>query len=191
MPIRREEPMSTMPRERLERRPMPFEDFLALPEKVRAEWVDGVAIVSPPARRAHNRVGRRLAELVEAACPDLEVDTEGGVRTGEHKYRIPDVSAIPVMDDALFTEITPVMVAEVVSPTTRSEDTLRKSGEYFATGIGQYWIVDPANRSLTVLRAGTDGWDIVLELDADRPAGEVTIGEYGTVAIDLATLLVS
>jgi len=187
--IRRDEPMSAMPSERLERRPMSYDEFLALPEHVRAEWVDGVAIMSPPARRPHNRVARRLANLVETACPDLEVDTESGVRTGERKYRIPDVSVIPVMDDAVFTEVIPVMVVEVLSPSSRSEDTLRKSGEYLAAGIGQYWIVDPTYHSLTVLGAGAEGWEIVLELDETHPTGEVTVGEHGVVPIDLATLL--
>ena len=34
--------------ERFERRVMPREEFDRLPEKVRAEYVDGVALVAPP-----------------------------------------------------------------------------------------------------------------------------------------------
>lgn len=168
---------------------MAFEDYLDLPEHVRAEWVDGIAIMTPPARRSHNRIARRLANLIEAACVDLEVDTESGIRTGERRYRIPDVSAIPGMDDALFSEMTPVLVAEVLSPTTRSEDTLRKAQEYAAAGIGQYWIVDPQNRSLTVLVNNGDGWNVSLELDADHPRGEVAVAGHGIVVLDLPALL--
>ncbi len=33
------------------------------------------------------------------------------------------------------------------------------------------------------------GWDLLLELDDQRPTGEVVVGDYGTVPLDLAALI--
>jgi len=174
----------------LERWPMSLEEFLELPDYVRVEWVDGVAIVSAVAKRPHNRISRRLANVIEASLPDLEIDTASGVRISERRYRIPDVSALEAADAVeRFTEQTPILVVEVVSPSTRREDLLRKNDEYRLAGIGQYWIVDPDDPSLTVQQNATDSWRTVLELTEDNPVGVVVVGEHGDVALDLRTLL--
>ena len=75
--IRQEAPMGTM-----ERRQMSLEDFQALPEDVRAEYVDGVALMAPPGTPAHNRAARWIANAIEEGCPALFVATESGVATG-------------------------------------------------------------------------------------------------------------
>lgn len=188
--IRQEAPMPYSMPTQLERWPMSFEEFLELPEHVHAEWIDGVAVVTPAAKRPHQRIGRRLANLIEAACPELEVDMETGVQVGPQRFRVPDVSALATWDgEQLFTQETPVLVAEVLSPSTRREDLLRKTDEYRRAGIDQYWIVDPDEPSLTVLRNDGDAWSIVLDLDEASPTGEITVGEYGVVAVDLTALL--
>jgi len=54
--------------------------------------------------------------------------------------RVPDVLVFRErVDDTLVTE-TPLLVVEVLSPSTRSEDTIRKAPEY--AGAGQFWVVD-------------------------------------------------
>ena len=66
----------------MERRQMSLEDFQALPEDVRAEYVDGVALMAPPGTPAHNRAARWIANAIEEGCPALFVATESGVATG-------------------------------------------------------------------------------------------------------------
>lgn len=59
--------MSTLRRQR-----MSYDEWLALPENPKAEWVDGEAVwsVTPP-RPQHGRSQFRLAALFDRALPDL------------------------------------------------------------------------------------------------------------------------
>lgn len=183
-------PSFEWPSTRLQRVPMSFDDWMALPEEVRAEWVDGVALVSPAPALRHQRITGDLRELLKYALPDLIVVHEGATRTADRRYRIPDVVAFRAepATTAWLTEA-PVVVVEVLSPSTRSEDQLVKSAEYLAAGVSQYWVLDPDRRDLVVLRAAEGEWTTGLVLDDERPTGTVEVGEHGTVEVDLVALL--
>ena len=53
----------------LERRRMSWENYLALPEHPRTEWVDGEVVVTPGASWPHQRASRRLANHLEVHLP--------------------------------------------------------------------------------------------------------------------------
>ena len=175
---------------RPERVPMSLDEYLALREQSKAEYVDGVAIVSPPATHGHNKVQRRLANLLEGALPaELDVVTDAGW-SFEDRRRVPDVAVFASRNpEAVFVEDVPLLVAEVLSPSTASEDTVRKSVEYLEAGVGQYWTVDRGNRVLVAFANSGNGWDPLLRLDDARPSGVVAVGQHGEVAIDLEALL--
>ena len=46
----------------------------------------------------------------------------------------------------------PDLVVEILSPGTRRRDKSRKRAVYDREGVGEYWLVDPEARSVTVLR---------------------------------------
>lgn len=175
--------------DQLQRVRMSYEDYLRLPEGVRAEYVDGEAIMTPPATGGHNNAQRRLANLIEGSLdPALLVVTESGVRRGQ-RVRIPDVSVFARKEDVAFYDQVPILVVEVLSPSTRSEDTVRKVTEYLEAGISQYWLLDRDHATLTVLVNAGDAWQPALELDAEHPRGEVAVGDHGVVAVDLEALV--
>jgi Uma2 family endonuclease len=175
--------------ESLQRIPMSWEDYLLTPEHPRHEWVDGVVVVAPNAGLDHQHYSRLLANLLTAALPGLFVVEAPNVKLPRNRVRIPDVVALPVRERGTFVEGVPVLVVEILSPSTRTEDTMRKSGEYAEAGISQYWLLDPEVGRLDVL-ANVDGsWHQHALLDAAEPAGEVTVPGHGTVGIDLRTLL--
>lgn len=175
--------------DRMLRLRMSYDDYLRLPESGRAEYVDGEVVVSPQPTRGHNLTQRRVANLLEAALDvSLEVVTEAGWKRG-NRIRIPDVAVFRVAEDVSITEQVPILVVEVLSPSTRSEGTVRKSHEYAQAGIDQYWIVDRQHRTLEVYLNTGDGWDVLLELDSGHPHGEVIVGEHGVVCVDLVALL--
>lgn len=178
-----------MPIEALERRRMSLEDYLALPEDVRAEYVDGVAIVSPPGSMPHNEIGLRFTMLLRAALSGVHMGFEMGLHLPDGSRRIPDVAVVDRLEDTLFTRQIPHLVVEVLSPTTRSEDTIRKSVAYQRAGIGQYWIVDRESGSLVAYGNSGRAWDVLLELDHSHPRGEVAVGEFGAVVLDLDEVL--
>jgi Uma2 family endonuclease len=168
---------------------MSFGEFEALPEGVRAEYLDGWAIVSAAPNRRHQIVATRLAVIFSTSLTGVFVAAEAGVRTVRDGHRIPDIIVTNEDEDTVWGTEPPILVVEVISPATRSEDTLRKPGEYAASGIGQYWLVDRFHRTLTVIAYDDQVPTFLLELDDTHPTGDVTVGEHGTVHLDLRELL--
>lgn len=81
--------------------------------------------------------------------------------------RIPDVTVLPLaqweaMNDSLaetlrereavinITEPPPILVVEVVSPCTKTDDYRSKRAEYGLLEIPEYWIVDPIEEKITL-----------------------------------------
>lgn len=187
--IRLEAVMEHTTLERMERREMSREEFDALPLTVRAEYVDGVAIMTPPSTGDHNAVGFEIAMALRAAFPDAFVRYERGLELPSGTLRIADVAVQTTRDDMTWSTHVPAVVVEILSPTTQREDLFRKTDDYRRAGIEQYWIVDRLQRQLTVLGNQGDGWETLLELDERSPRGAVTVADLGIVELDLAALL--
>jgi Uma2 family endonuclease len=151
-------------------RPMRLEDFDRAEGKEGHlyELSRGVIIVSDVPRPSHARVVskvRRLAERYQDEHPRKIYDIYG---SGECKIllwnsqseRHPDLSIYttpPPCDDASVWSIwVPAVVMEVISPDSLFRDLQEKVEDYLAFGVQEYWIVDPAKETLTVLirRAG-------------------------------------
>lgn len=176
--------------EALQRIPMSYADYQALPEHPRAEWVDGVVVMSPwGPRPEHQRVSRRLANVLEDAL-GLDVLESISIALPRNRERLPDVVAFaePPHTELPVVE-TPVLVIEVLSPSTRSEDLLRKAPEYAEAGIGQYWVVDTDDRTIEVLENVDGRWELVVVIDQRHPTAEVPVRDHGTVRVDLETVL--
>lgn len=94
----------------------------------------------------HQRASLRLANALAMALPDLIVVQEVSAKLSSNRIRIPDISVLDHAPESFFVTDPPRLVVEILSPSTRSEDTVRKSGEYAAAGIGQYWLLDPEVR---------------------------------------------
>jgi Uma2 family endonuclease len=173
----------------LRRLRMSWEEFLELPGDLRTEWVDGEVVVSPPVGGDHGVATTRLGSVLTGALPGLLVGSEVGVWLPRNRLRGPDLVAFPSMPTGTFLEEAPVLVVEVLSPSTRAEDTIRKSPEYASAGISQYWVVDPEARSLEVFSNADGRWEPLLRLDEQHPTGEVTVGDHGVVPLDLTWIL--
>lgn len=175
--------------ERFERIPMSRAEFDQLPEKVKAEYVDGMALVSPPSRGEHNHVGVNLVVVLRQAFPDAFLTYDRGLDLPTGSLRVPDVALQVERDDEWWSPSVPVLVVEVLSRWTRDEDLFRKTDDYRRSGIAHYWIVDRAARTLTVLVNAGEQWDIGLSLTDDDPTGSVEVADLGTVELDLTALL--
>lgn len=174
----------------LERRPMSWEDYLATPEQPRTEWVDGEAVIMMSApSTGHQRASRRLANLLERSLRGLFVLEAVNLRLPRNRVRIPDVVVLREDEDVIFVESTPVLVVEIISPSTRTEDVFRKATDYAAGGIDQYWMVDLDGRAIDVLELRGGAWEPIHRFDGQHPSGEVVVGVHGTVPVDLTSLL--
>ena len=167
---------------------MSWEEYLAYPSE-RAEWVDGEVVVSPVPSQRHGVVHAKLAHLLIDALPDLVVVVESGVWLPRNRLRGPDVMVLTELRTTTWAETAPVLVVEILSPSTRTEDTVRKAPEYAEAGVGQFWVVDPDHRSIDVFTNVEGRWEPLLHLDQLHPTGTVQVGEHGVVPLDLAQVI--
>lgn len=174
----------------LQRVRMSYEEWFALPDKPKTEWVDGEVIVNPPASVPHQDASFRLTALLRAALPDFLVVQDVAVEVGKNRTRVPDVSVLDHAPTGFVVTDPPRLVVEILSPTTRGEDTVRKSGEYAAAGIGQYWLLDRELYALDVYTNESGGWVPLLHLDDHVPEGQVEVAG-NLVELRLPQLLTS
>jgi Uma2 family endonuclease len=76
-------------------------------------------------------------------------------------------------------------VCEVVSESNASRDTVQKVRLYHRSSVGHYWLIHPAERTLTVLRYEPDGYKVALS----AAAGETVRAEpFDAVELEVARL---
>lgn len=119
------------------------------------ELLDGILLVTPAPIPVHQRVVGKLHLLLAAACtPEYEVffaplDWRPDIRTSLQ----PDLLVVANEDIGPTNIQRPLALAvEVLSPSTRRKDQLLKRSKYQDSGIASYWIVDPVQPSIEVLR---------------------------------------
>ena len=61
-------------------------------------------------------------------------------------------------------------MVEVVSPSSRAHDYLRKAPRYLRAGVRELWIVDPDTRQTIVYRASDDPEGLLASYSFDEPA---------------------
>jgi Uma2 family endonuclease len=169
-------------------RAMTVEEYLAWSdsqsERRRAELINGQIVAKPPERLIHSRVKgsaflalRRAAEIADLPCEAL---TDGpGVRIDEHTVYEPDAlvycGAKPAPDSMLIPN--PVVVVEVLSPTTRHSDTSAKLIGYFKLpSVAHYLVLDPDARTVThYVRDGVPALLASGPLRLDPPGLDLTV----------------
>ncbi len=127
--------------------PWTVEDLYALPnDGMRHELLDGTLLVSPPPSVSHQLAARRLVEaLLRAAPADVEVLEAVGIALPAGLL-VPDV--VVACADAVhragreLTATDVVAVAEVVSPSSRTNDRRWKPEAYAEAGIATYLRVE-------------------------------------------------
>ena len=145
-------PLKTKPRKTLE-------DYMRLPEGVRAELIDGEIFMSPSPREKHQAV---IGKLYRLLCDFVERGNLGRTYIAPFDVHLPGGGV--VQPDILFIakarlEIVqdwvrgaPDLLVEGLSPENRERDLVVKRGLYAENGVPEYWIVDPEERTIEILR---------------------------------------
>jgi Uma2 family endonuclease len=148
--------------------PMTADDFTAWAADQpggRYELSGGVIVAMAPERAAHGRTKgsayRALGDAVAAVGAPCEVFTDGmAVRIDDLTQYEPDAAVrcgAPLDGDALVYD-DPVIVVEVVSPSSRSLDTGAKLAGYFRlASLRHYLVIDPDRRTVVHHRRAADG----------------------------------
>ena len=141
-------------------RPLTYNDLLQMPDDgQRYEIIDGELIVTPAPTANHQRVLFQLIRLLDG----FVLEHGGGelflapfdVQLGYHDIVEPDLLFIAsdqgrVPGEQHKFEGSPNLVVEVVSPSSRQTDRVKKMALYARSGVPEYWIADPEQRTLVI-----------------------------------------
>ncbi len=153
-------------------------DLEALPEEARAELIHGVLFMPPAPQDPHQSALVRLTGLI-LSWAQAEAGERGELRVAPYDVELP--SGDVVQPDLLFVvkqnldRITrhglqgvPDLAVEILSPSNPDRDLFVKRALYAENGVPEYWIANPEERAIQVLR---------LDRDAYEAAGWFRMGE--------------
>jgi len=172
----------------LARRAAALEDFWAIPEGERFHELIGGELV-PKAAPSGEHGSAQAGVVIAIGAPfhrsagrggpggwwiatEVEVllETEEIVRPdilGWRRERCPDrPTGTPI-------KLRPDWICEIISPKHATDDTVKKLRLYPRVGIPHYWLADPRDATLTVMRWSSDGYITVMS--AER--GEIVRAE--------------
>jgi Uma2 family endonuclease len=172
-------------------RTMTYEEFRAwATEEVRAEWVDGEAIEFMPPSKRHQEIAIFLAALIKFYVEELNLgvvlQAPFEMKLGDGRsYREPDLIFVATkhldrFDDQRLNGPADLVI-EIISNDSVTRDWQDKLAEYAASGIPEYWIVDPrpGQPVLTGYSLGSDGDYLAISADdAGRLFSTVLPGFY-------------
>lgn len=142
-----------------------FADILSWNENERIEIIGGEAYMMATPSRIHQEIvmelSRQLANFLEGKQCRV-YPAPFGVRLFEKDGDMPeDVDTLVEPDisvvcdrrklDKYGCKGAPDLIIEVLSPSTQRHDQLVKLNLYQRTGVREYWIVDPENKTVRVM----------------------------------------
>ena len=136
-----------------------YADYCQLPDDTRYELIDGEFYVVPSPGANHQwssfKLARWMADFVESRLLGVVYIAPFDVILSDHDTLQPDILFVAADRQHIITaracEGPPDLVVEVLSPSTSRRDLVLKRERYARFGVREYWLVDPAARSIEVL----------------------------------------
>jgi Uma2 family endonuclease len=173
-------------------RKLDYEDYARLPDDgKRYEILDGELYVtaspSPFHQRLSKRLQRRLEDYFEVRGLGEVFNAPTDLILAQHDIVVPDlvIVAEPGQLSSRAIEGAPLLVVEILSPSTRRRDRGIKMRRYAALGVPHYWIVDPDAQTIECWRL--EGSEYRLVTQASVP-NVLRHPDWPDLAVDLATL---
>lgn len=136
-----------------------IDDIYKLPERERAELIDGHIYYMAPPNRAHQKILMYISTTInnyitqkKGSCEVYPAPFAVFLTNDDTNYVEPDISIIcdkNKLDDKGCNGA-PDFIIEIVSPGNPEHDYITKLGKYKASGVREYWIVDPRTQTITV-----------------------------------------
>lgn len=156
-------------------------DWLKAPASARLELVDGELLQKAAPSMDHGRaqakvvtqLGFRFDRRPGGRFPGgWWIASEVDVQLGANGFR-PDLCGwrrerVPVLPKERPVAVRPDWICEIVSGSNASHDRVIKMRAYHQAGVPHYWLVDPVDRTLVVMRHAEGGYLNVLAATAEE-----------------------
>jgi Uma2 family endonuclease len=184
-------------------RPATLEEWLAIPDELRAELIHGRIVYQGMPGPVHGRAQLGVGSLVRGPYDrrpggadrpggwwiSMEVDLEiagMGCRPDVLGWRRDKHAAMPAASVRGVVTVAPDWICEVLSRTTAHLDLGDKRVGYHRAEVAHYWLLDPHNETLTVLVWTPAGY--LVDLVAGR-GEKVHAAPFEAAEIDVSELL--
>lgn len=148
-----------------------YQDVIDAPPHMVAELVDGELYLQPRPAQPHTKAASTLGMWIGGAYqlgrggpggwwiqdePELHFDAQvlvpdlAGWRRGRAE---PDLTAA-------YVEVAPAWICEVLLPSTRRHDRVRKLPVYARYGVAHAWLVDPLDETVEVFELDRERWTL-------------------------------
>ena len=148
-------------------RKLTYLDYLETPDDVRYELIGGELVLMPSPREIHQKLifglGLPLTVFVEGNSLGSVYPAPFDVFLSDTDIFQPDILFISNERAHIITELNvqgaPDLVIEIISPSDPNRDRIRKRNIYARYRVGEFWLVDPYARNITVLTLGNHGYE--------------------------------
>ena len=177
--------VTTLPRSR----PLTAADLELMPDDGhRYELLDGTLVVTPSPAPRHQLASSRLQRALDRGCPEAMVVLHApcDVRLADDTVLQPDLlvtERLPVV--ANHTVTAPLLVVEILSPSTRLLDLHTKKARYELAGCPSYWVVDPTVPALTAWQLEHGSYVQVAHIEGEESWTTAVPYELTVTAADL------
>jgi Uma2 family endonuclease len=178
------------------KRPVAYADLEALPPGWVGEIMGGELVASPRPAIPHALVATRLSAELSSHFSRGRAGPGGWLVLYEPELHlggdvmVPDLAAwrrerLPESLDVAAMTLAPDWACEVLSPSTAAHDRAAKLPAYAREDVGHVWLIDPALRTLEVLRLDGERYTL---LATHRDAATVNVEPFEALALALRLL---
>jgi Uma2 family endonuclease len=176
-----------------------WQEFLDLPEDPalrHAELINGEVVVTAPSDLHQQVVGFLITHLniwIWDGADRGEATMDPAVQIANDRGHLPDIAwyhqeqCAPSGERRAF-DGPPSLVVEVLSPSTRTLDMVRKRNDYGRIGVRELWLIDPEIPQALIACAPEGRSDLIDVADIDRD-GELRSTHLPGFAVRLGDLV--
>ena len=168
-----------------------YQDYAALEDDRRYELLDGKLILLDSPNRDHQSVRIHLMFDMYTFVKENDLGWVYGapfdVLFTDTDVAQPDIMFISREREHILTHANvqgaPDLIVEILSPSSSTRDWRNKRELYASHGVREYWIIDPANRIVSVLLLQDGVLDIEQTLTEDDTATSTVLDGF-SVSLD-------
>jgi len=155
------------------------EEYLSTVYRPDCDYVDGEVLERNLGERDHGRVELMLGGylLARQAQWNTYAIVEQRVQVRPGRFRIPDVCVVLGGTDEQILTKPPFLCVEILSPEDRISRLQDRIDDYFAMGVANVWVVDPARRCAYEATAAGDLHRVTGALRTGDPSFEIPMSE--------------